>query len=127
VSRLPLAEVEQLRFPPTGGGEQRTALLASIQVGARPLTVAATHLSNKRGHNLRQLRELQQLAGSRMAPRLLVGDLNLPSTVVVASRRGWPEIGGRTWPNSHPTQQLDHVLWNNPAGVVRPRGATRLS
>ena len=116
VSRLPLAEVEQLRFPPTGGGEQRTALLASIQVGARPVTVAATHLSNKRGHNLRQLRELQQLAGSRMAPRLLVGDLNLPSTVVVASRRGWPEIGGRTWPNSHPTQQLDHVLWNNPAG-----------
>jgi endonuclease/exonuclease/phosphatase family metal-dependent hydrolase len=129
VSRLPLAEVEQLRFPPTGGGEQRTALLASIQVGARPVTVAATHLSNKRGHNLRQLRELQQLAGSRMAPRLLVGDLNLPSTVVVvvASRRGWPETGGRTWPNSHPTQQLDHVLWNNPAGVVRPRGATRLS
>jgi hypothetical protein len=60
--------------------------------------------------------ELQQLAGSRVAPRLLVGDLNPPSTVVVASRRGWPEIGGRTWPNSHPTQQLDHVLWNNPAG-----------
>jgi hypothetical protein len=87
-----------------------------------------THLSNKRGHNLRQLWELQQLAGSRMAPRLLVGDLNLPSTVVVvASRRGWPETGGRIWPNSHPTQQLDHVLWNNPAGVVRPRGATRLS
>jgi endonuclease/exonuclease/phosphatase (EEP) superfamily protein YafD len=128
VSRLPLVEVEQLRFPSTGGGEQRTALLVSIQVGARPVTVAATHLSNKRGHNLRQLWELQQLAGSRMAPRLLVGDLNLPSTVVVvASRRGWPETGGRIWPNSHPTQQLDHVLWNNPAGVVRPRGATRLS
>jgi endonuclease/exonuclease/phosphatase family metal-dependent hydrolase len=33
VSRLPLAAVEQLRFPPAGGGEQRTALLASIQVG----------------------------------------------------------------------------------------------
>jgi hypothetical protein len=39
VSRLPLAEVEQLRFPPAGGGEHRTALLASIQVGARPVTV----------------------------------------------------------------------------------------
>lgn len=35
VSRLPLVEVEQLRFPSTGGGEQRTALLVSIQVGAR--------------------------------------------------------------------------------------------
>jgi hypothetical protein len=40
--------------------------------------VAATHLSNKQGHNVRQLRELQQLAGSRAAPRLLVGDLNMP-------------------------------------------------
>ena len=42
----------------------------------------------------RQLRELQGLTGSRAAPRLLVGDLNLPSTVLLAaSRRGWPETG----------------------------------
>jgi endonuclease/exonuclease/phosphatase family metal-dependent hydrolase len=125
VSRLPLGGVEQLRFPPAGGGEQRTALLASVRVGARPVTVAAGHLSNRQGHNLRQLRELQGLAGSRGSPRLLVGDLNIASTVlVVASRRGWPETGrGRTWPNSAPTQQLDHVLCNDPAGLVRPRGA----
>jgi endonuclease/exonuclease/phosphatase family metal-dependent hydrolase len=99
--------------------------LATIQVGSRPVTVAATHLSNRQGHNVRQLRELQRVAGSRAAPRLLVGDLNLPSTVlVVASRRGWPETGrGRTWPNSAPTQQLDHVLRNDPAGVIRLRGA----
>jgi hypothetical protein len=94
VSRLSLAAVEHLRFPPAGGGEQRTALLATIPVGSRPVTVAATHLSNKQGHNVRQLRELQGLAGSRAAPRLLVGDLNLPSTVLLfASRRaitaGW--------------------------------------
>jgi endonuclease/exonuclease/phosphatase family metal-dependent hydrolase len=125
VSRLPFAGVEHLRFPPAGGGEQRTALLATLQVGSRPVTVAATHLSNKQGHNLRQLRELQALAASRAAPRLLVGDLNMPSTVLlVASRRGWPETGrGRTWPNSAPTQQLDHVLRNDPVGVIHPRGA----
>jgi endonuclease/exonuclease/phosphatase family metal-dependent hydrolase len=125
VSRLPLAGVEHLRFPPAGGGEQRTALLATLQVGSRPIAVAATHLSNKQGHNVRQLRELQALAASRVAPRLLVGDLNMPSTVLlVASRRGWPETGrGRTWPNSAPTQQLDHVLRNDPVGVIRPRGA----
>jgi endonuclease/exonuclease/phosphatase family metal-dependent hydrolase len=127
MSRLPLERVEHLRFPPAGGGEQRSALLGSIQVSSRPVTVAATHLSNKQGHNVRQLRELQQLAGSRVAPRLLVGDLNMPSTVLwVASRRGWPETGrGRTWPNSAPTQQLDHILANDPAGVVRP-GGTRV-
>ena len=42
VSRLPLAAVEHLRFPPAGGGEQRTAILATLQVGSRPVTVAAT-------------------------------------------------------------------------------------
>ena len=38
VLRLPLAAVEQLRFPPAGGGEPRTAILASIQVGSRTVT-----------------------------------------------------------------------------------------
>ena len=125
VSRLPLAEVEHLRFPPAGGGEQRSAVVGTIQVGSRPVTVAAGHLSNKQGQNVRQLRELQQVAAGRVAPRLLVGDLNLPSTVLLlASRRGWPETGrGPTFPNSAPTQQLDHILRNDPAGVVRPRGA----
>jgi hypothetical protein len=90
--------------PAAGGGEQRTALLATIQVASRSVMVAATHLSNKQGHNVRQLRELQALTGSRVAPRLLVGDLNMPSTVLlVASRRDWPETGrGRTFPNSAP-------------------------
>jgi endonuclease/exonuclease/phosphatase family metal-dependent hydrolase len=125
LSRLPLERVEHVRFPPAGGGEQRTALLATVQVGSRPLAVAAGHLSNKQGHNVRQLRELQQVLQGRPAPRLLLGDLNLPSTVLrLASLRGWPETGtGRTWPASRPTQQLDHVLRNDPAGVVLPRGS----
>ena len=41
----------------------------------------------------------------------------------LASRRGWPETGRPpTWPNSAPTQQLDHILRNDPAGVIQPRG-----
>jgi hypothetical protein len=122
VSRLPLAAVEHLRFPPAGGGEQRTAILASIQVGSRPVTVAATHLSNRQGHNVRQLRELQVVAGSRAAPRLLVGDLNMPSTVLVfASRRGWPETG----PGPHLAQFRPHpAAGPYPAQrAVQPHGA----
>jgi hypothetical protein len=39
-----------------------------------------------------------------------VGDLNMPSTVLLlASRQGWPETG--------------HGRRNDPAGVVRPRGS----
>jgi endonuclease/exonuclease/phosphatase family metal-dependent hydrolase len=125
LSRPPLDAVEQLRFPPAGGGEPRTALVGTIRVGGSTLTVAAAHLSNKQGHNVRQLRELQAALAARPAPRLLLGDLNLPSTaLLLASRRGWPESGrGRTIPNSHPTQQLDHVLRNDPAGMLRPLGA----
>jgi endonuclease/exonuclease/phosphatase family metal-dependent hydrolase len=125
ISRLPLERLEHLRFPPAGGGEQRTAILGSIQIGSRPVTVAATHPVQPAGHNVRQLRQLQEILAARPAPRLLVGDLNMPSTVLLfASRRGWPETGrGRTFPNSAPTQQLDHILRNDPAGSVRPRGA----
>jgi endonuclease/exonuclease/phosphatase family metal-dependent hydrolase len=127
VSRLPLAEVEQLRFPPTGAASSAPRCWPASRSACARLRWRPPTLSNKRGHNLRQLRELQQLAGSRMAPRLLVGDLNLPSTVVVASRRGWPEIGGRTWPNSHPDPAAGPRPVEQPGGVVRPRGATRLS
>jgi hypothetical protein len=125
VSRLPLAAVEHLRFPLAGGGEQRTAILASIQVGSRPVTVAATHLSNRQGHNVRQLRELQAVAGSRAAPRLLAGDLNMPSTVLMfASRRGWPKTGrGRTWPNSAPHPAAGPYPAQRPGrGGPAPRG-----
>jgi endonuclease/exonuclease/phosphatase family metal-dependent hydrolase len=125
LSRLPLGDVEELRFPPAGGGEQRTALVGTVRVGPRPVTVAAAHLSNKQGPNARQLRQLQGVLAARPAPRLLLGDLNLPTTaLLLASRRGWPGCGrGRTIPNSQPTRQLDHVLRHDPDGLLRPRGA----
>jgi endonuclease/exonuclease/phosphatase family metal-dependent hydrolase len=125
LSQLPLEEVEQLRFPPAGGGEQRTALVGTVRVGSRPVTVAAAHLSNKQGPNARQLRQLQGVLAARPAPRLLLGDLNLPApALLLASRRGWPGCGrGHTIPNSQPNRQLDHVLRHDPAGLLRPRGA----
>jgi endonuclease/exonuclease/phosphatase family metal-dependent hydrolase len=125
LSRLPLEGVEHLRFPPAGGGEQRTALVGTVRVGSRPVTVGAGHLSNKQGHNVRQLRELQGLLAARPAPRLLVGDLNLtPLALRLASRPGWPGSGrGDTFPNSRPSRQLDHVLRSDPAGVVRARAS----
>ena len=125
VSRPPLEAVEQLRFPPAGGGEQRTAVVGTIRVGGRPVTVASTHLSNKQGHNVRQLRELQGTLAGRPAPRLLLGDLNLSWwALLLASRPDWPGAGrGDTIPNSRPNRQLDHVLRHDPAGVLRPRGA----
>jgi endonuclease/exonuclease/phosphatase family metal-dependent hydrolase len=125
LSRLPLEGVEHLRFPPAGGGEQRTALVGTVRVGSRPVIIGAGHLSNKQGHNVRQLRELQGLLAARPAPRLLVGDLNLtPLALRLASRPGWPGSGrGDTFPNSRPNRQLDHVLRSDPAAVLRVRAS----
>jgi endonuclease/exonuclease/phosphatase family metal-dependent hydrolase len=125
LSRLPLEAVEHLRFLPARSGEQRTALVAAVRIGPRPLTVAVAHLSNRPGQNARQLRALQRLLAGRPAPRLLLGDLNLPAAALpVCSRRGWPAAGrGPTFPSSRPTVQLDHVLRNDPAGALRPLAA----
>jgi endonuclease/exonuclease/phosphatase family metal-dependent hydrolase len=101
VSRLPLEGVEQLRFPPAGGGEQRTAVLATIRVGGRSVTVAAAHLSNKQGHNVRQLRELQGAGGpagaaaaaGRSQPALDGGAGGLPAGLAGdGPRRYHPEL-----------------------------------
>jgi endonuclease/exonuclease/phosphatase family metal-dependent hydrolase len=125
VSRLPLEGVEHLRFPPAGGGEQRTALVGTLRVGSQTVSVGAGHLSNKQGHNVRQLRELQGVLAGRPAPRLLLGDLNLtPLALRLAARRGWPGSGGGdTFPNSRPNRQLDHVLRSDPNGALRVRAA----
>jgi endonuclease/exonuclease/phosphatase family metal-dependent hydrolase len=124
-SRLPLEAVEHLRFPPAGGGEQRTALIGAVGVGSRSLTVAGTHLSNKQGYNVRQLRELERVLEELVGPRLLLGDLNLTAlALLVASRRGWAGVGGgATFPNSRPNRQLDHVRRHDPTRLLRPRGA----
>jgi endonuclease/exonuclease/phosphatase family metal-dependent hydrolase len=83
VSRLPLAGSSTCGSPGRWG-EQRSALVGTVQVGSRPVTVAATHVPNRQGHNVRQLRELRGLTAARVAPRLLVGDLNMPSTSAAA-------------------------------------------
>jgi endonuclease/exonuclease/phosphatase family metal-dependent hydrolase len=119
LSRLPLEAVEQLRFPPAGGCEQRTALVATVHVGTRPLTVAGAHLSNRQGRNLRQLRQLQAAVAARPAPRLLLGDLNLPGPMA-GFVSGWRVLARvPTYPAPSPRVQLDHVL-------LDPRGGSRM-
>jgi endonuclease/exonuclease/phosphatase family metal-dependent hydrolase len=121
LSRLPLREVERLPFSPPDGGEERIALLATIQVESRPVTVAAVQLSSEEKRNGGELWELQRVLEGRLAPRLLIGDLNMRSPELrQASRRGWPEATReRTPESSSPGAQVGHVLYNDPAGVLQ--------
>jgi endonuclease/exonuclease/phosphatase family metal-dependent hydrolase len=90
--------------------EPRIALAAIVDAPGGPCTVAVTHLSFVPGWNLRQLRRVRRALADLPAPRILLGDFNLPGRLPAAVTR-WPDgFAGATYPNPAPKVQLDHVL-----------------
>ncbi|MDH6464844.1 endonuclease/exonuclease/phosphatase family metal-dependent hydrolase [Micromonospora sp. A200] len=90
--------------------EPRVVLAAILDTPHGPLTVAATHLSFVPGWNAHQLRRVVRALRTLPAPRILLGDLNLPAG---AARllSGWRPLGRRpTYPAAAPRVQLDHIL-----------------
>jgi endonuclease/exonuclease/phosphatase family metal-dependent hydrolase len=124
ITSLPAAPI---RSPVLVGGgtvmllkdEPRLLLAAVVDAPGGPVTVATTHLSFVPGWNVRQLRHAVRALRTLPAPRVLLGDLNLPSAAVRAFT-GWRPLGrAATYPSTHPKAQLDHVL-------ADPRGAAAL-
>jgi endonuclease/exonuclease/phosphatase family metal-dependent hydrolase len=125
VSRLPVLDWAVLAFPPARVGmpllvpgrglvkvddEPRLALAARVQAPAGLLTVVATHLSFVPGVNVRQLRAITRWARAWPAPRVLLGDLNLPGRLP-AWASGWTQMARlATYPSWKPRVQFDHVL-----------------
>lgn len=126
VLRLRSAPVRSPIFVPGPGNgllllrdEPRVALIAVLDTPYGDVTVAGTHLSFVPGWNVRQLRLVTRALRRFPAPRLLLGDLNVPGRMAgVAS--GWRMLGRLpTYPSPMPKVQLDHVL-------ADPRGAGAL-
>ncbi|MEH1168524.1 endonuclease/exonuclease/phosphatase family protein [Micromonospora sp. CPCC 205539] len=117
ITRLKPAPVRSPIYVPGPGrglillrDEPRVVLAAVLDTPHGPLTVAATHLSFVPGWNARQLRQTIRALRALPAPRVLLGDLNLPAG---AARlvSGWQPLGRRpTYPAGQPRIQLDHVL-----------------
>jgi endonuclease/exonuclease/phosphatase family metal-dependent hydrolase len=141
VSRLPVLAWRVRRFRPAPFGlplmvpgsrgltsvpdEPRVALAAVVEGPAGPFTVVTAHLSFVPGWNVRQLRAIARWTASLPAPRLLVGDLNLPGSL---PRRitGWTQLARvPTYPSWQPRVQFDHVLADRPP-VVRDVHALQL-
>jgi endonuclease/exonuclease/phosphatase family metal-dependent hydrolase len=86
--------------------------------------VATTHLSFVPGWNVRQLRAALAAVARLPAPRVLLGDLNLPGWLVraVVVGTGWrPLASVATYPVERPRIQFDHVLghrWEGRAAAV---------
>jgi endonuclease/exonuclease/phosphatase family metal-dependent hydrolase len=99
--------------------EPRAAVVARIETSLGPLTVANAHLSFVPGWNRHQLRRIVAELRGIPGPRLLVGDLNLPS----AAARRWSGLrtlaAAPTYPADRPKRQLDHVLTDDPGLTVR--------
>ena len=124
VTALPAAPVRSPVYIPKAGllllkDEPRVLLAAVLDTPAGPMTVATTHLSFVPGWNVRQLRTAVRALRLLPAPRVLLGDLNLPAGPARAFS-GWrPLARTATYPSPSPRAQLDHIL-------ADPHGADRL-
>lgn len=143
VSRLPVREWRVRRFaaaplpmplmvPGRKGlvwvpDEPRVALAAVVDGPRGPLTVVTAHLSFVPGWNAAQLRSLARWARDLPAPRLLLGDFNLPGPLPRWASR-WTQLArAATYPSYRPRVQFDHVLASGiPETAVRDVEALRL-
>jgi endonuclease/exonuclease/phosphatase family metal-dependent hydrolase len=107
--------------------EPRVCLAAEVEVDGLCLTIASFHASFIPGWNVHQLRMVRRALAGLPAPRLLLGDLNLPGRT--PSRvTGWSQLadGGPTFPSPAPKMQLDHVLLDDPGHRLPGRWAARV-
>ncbi|WP_067499863.1 endonuclease/exonuclease/phosphatase family protein [Actinoplanes sp. TFC3] len=124
ITQLPGVPVRSPVWVPEGKvlmlkDEPRIMIAAVVDAPNGPMTVANTHLSFVPGWNLRQLRHAVRALRTLPAPRILMGDLNMPAGPVRAFT-GWRNLARRaTYPSPAPKAQLDHIL-------LDPRGAGSL-
>jgi len=99
--------------------EPRAAVIGRFDTPLGGLTVVNTHLSFVPGWNRMQLRRLLRDVRGMPGPRIVTGDLNMSPA---AARRfsGLRSLAAAaTFPADIPTQQLDHVLTDDPGLTAR--------
>jgi endonuclease/exonuclease/phosphatase family metal-dependent hydrolase len=115
ITQLPAAPIRSPVYVPKAGllllkDEPRVLLAAVIDTPWGAMTAATTHLSFVPGWNVRQLRTAVRALRALPAPRVLLGDLNLPGGPARAFS-GWRTLAKMpTYPSTSPRAQLDHVL-----------------
>ncbi len=95
-----------------GREEPRNAILATVRIGGRPISVAATHLSTQPRLKREQLPKVINALAGRPGPQVLMGDLNLRRDQVLAHLSGTAlELvdGPPTFPAPNPVKSIDHI------------------
>lgn len=126
-SRYPVRSWHQAAFPAAPGrwpilvpgrrtpvllaDEPRAVIAAVVEVPGGVLTVATTHLSFAPGWNTWQLRRVIRFLRPLPAPRILIGDLNIPGRIARLAGGDWkPLVSTPTYPAREPRIQFDHAL-----------------
>jgi endonuclease/exonuclease/phosphatase family metal-dependent hydrolase len=112
LARGSISDVAVIRLPRPSAGEPRVAILARADVNGLGLSVAATHLSFRRGEGLPQLEVILEALAKREGPRVLLGDLNLgPEAVEPAVTAAGYQLAptGPTFPAAGPRTRIDFV------------------
>jgi len=120
--RGPVTDVEQIALPFAPRREARAVVLVRGEIDGVALSIAATHLQNRRRgaprtseEAVEQLEQLEVVLGAlarRPPPRVLLGDLNVPPVVVepVLEDAGYQVVdSGPTAPARAPKIRLDYV------------------
>lgn len=113
VVRGEVVRVHEVRL--RGGGEPRVLLVVELDLDDRRWTVGATHLSTRARVAKDQLQTCLSELRRHPAPRVLVGDLNLPPGDVLpwSTAAGFHLLDGPatfdTW-TPRATKRIDHVL-----------------
>lgn len=109
-----IEEWRVLALPRVGRRERRCAVLASVVVGERRLSVAATHLSVFPDEATPQLAAVLAAVRSLTSPRVVAGDLNLRpeqvEPVLAGDDYALASSGAPTFPAGEPRLRIDHVL-----------------
>lgn len=96
--------------------EPRVAVAAVVAAPTGDVTVVTTHLSFSPLRARAQLRQVWRWCRDLPRPLVLLGDLNLPTALVVRATGATPALRAPTHPARRPRLQLDHVLLDDPAG-----------
>ena len=112
LARGPIDDVEVIKLPRPGDGEQRVAIVARVAVNGVSMAVGATHLSFRQGEGAPQLGVLIDALAQREAPRVLLGDLNIgPEVAEPALLAAGYQVAstGATFPARAPRTRIDFV------------------
>jgi endonuclease/exonuclease/phosphatase family metal-dependent hydrolase len=124
LTSLPVADYKVIELGVAPGDEvPRLAQVVTVELaGGTRAIVVNTHLTHRLTSPL-QLRSLRQrlradaLVAGRF-PTVIVGDLNLPRPLAAMSMHYAATVRGRTWPDTRPFIQLDHILVDRSLKVI---------